>query len=358
MTDKQPEFEQAQGDRRRFLQSSAAGLAALGNAGLWAPALLNVTHAAEASRQPAAEQSVRDLYASLDDKQKSRIAFAWDFEDPKRGLLRSHVNNNWQITGPEVSSKFFTDDQQEIVRRIFEGIIHPDWHERYYKQVEDDNGGFGLNQSIAIFGQPGDEHFEFVMTGRHMTLRCDGNSADHVAFGGPIFYGHDPLGEFNEGPTHTENVFWEQAVVANNVYQMLDGTQRKAAEVRRTPQEGDIAFRTSAQQIAGLPVSEMSKDQQAELQKVLLKLVEPFRQSDRDEVIACLKQQGGLEACRLAFYTDHDIGKDRVWDNWRLEGPAFVWHFRGAPHVHVWVNVADNSSVATNTPFTKRNRRS
>ena len=95
-----------------------------------------------------------------------------------------------------------------------------------------------------------------------------------------------------------------------------------------------------------------------ELQKVLLKLVEPFRQSDRDEVIACLKQQGGLEACRLAFYTDHDIGKDRVWDNWRLEGPAFVWHFRGAPHVHVWGNVADNSSVATNTPFTKRNRRS
>ena len=26
--------------------------------------------------------------------------------------------------------------------------------------------------------------------------------------------------------------------------------------------------------------------------------------------------------------------------HWRVEGPAFVWHFRGAPHVHVWVNVA------------------
>jgi hypothetical protein len=37
-----------------------------------------------------------------------------------------------------------------------------------------------------------------------------------------------------------------------------------------------------------------------------------------------------------------------VWDNWRLEGPAFVWHFRGSPHVHVWVNIAGSPSVPTN----------
>ena len=45
---------------------------------------------------------------------------------------------------------------------------------------------------------------------------------------------------------------------------------------------------------------------------------------------------------------DRIIGKDKVWDNWRLEGPAFVWHFRGAPHVHCWVNVADNPEVELN----------
>ena len=42
------------------------------------------------------------------------------------------------------------------------------------------------------------------------------------------------------------------------------------------------------------------------------------------------------------------IGDDQEWDNWRLEGPSFVWYFRGTPHVHVWVNVADDSSVETN----------
>ena len=37
-----------------------------------------------------------------------------------------------------------------------------------------------------------------------------------------------------------------------------------------------------------------------------------------------------------------------MWDNWRLEGPAFVWYFRGAPHVHVWVNVADDPILPLN----------
>ncbi len=339
-------------NRRQFLTTSLAATAALGATSSLPAALFDVNKAvAKAQEKP--ESAVKHLFASLSEQQRREICFDWNHEDKGRGLLRTHVNNNWQITKPEVRSKFFTDEQQDMVRAIFEGIIHPDWHARYYKQVEDDNGGFGDNQAIAIFGNPESERFEFVMTGRHMTLRCDGNSADHLAFGGPIFYGHDPLGEFNEGPDHEENVFWEQALKANEVYKMLDGRQRKMAEVRRTPNEGDIAFK-GTKKLQGIPVTELSSDQQEVLQETLQALIEPFRQSDRDEVTQCIKTQGGLNSCALAFYTDNDIGKDRVWDNWRLEGPAFVWHFRGAPHVHVWANVAENASVKTNTPFVNR----
>ncbi|MEX2357322.1 MAG: hypothetical protein WEE51_03265, partial [Pirellulaceae bacterium] len=78
------------------------------------------------------------------------------------------------------------------------------------------------------------------------------------------------------------------------------------------------------------------------------KLLEPYRQSDQDEVVAALKKHGGIDACRLAFFEDKDTGNDKVWDNWRLEGPSFVWHFRGSPHVHVWVNVADSPTVELN----------
>ena len=132
-----------------------------------------------------------------------------------------------------------------MIRGIFEGIIQPDWHKRIDKQLKDDAGGFGDDQNIAIFGKPG-EKFEFVMTGRHMTLRCDGNSTEHVAFGGPIFYGHAASG-FNEKPNHPGNVFWPQALAANKVYEMLDGKQRARALVDRLPQEEDVAFRGRAE---------------------------------------------------------------------------------------------------------------
>ena len=58
-------------------------------------------------------------------------------------------------------------------------------------------------------------------------------------------------------------------------------------------------------------------------------LIEPFRKDDRDEAMACLKQQGGLDHLSLAFYKAGNIGNDQEWDNWRLEGPSFVWYFRG-----------------------------
>jgi hypothetical protein len=76
--------------------------------------------------------------------------------------------------------------------------------------------------------------------------------------------------------------------------------------------------------------------------------LEMFRNEDRDEAQACLAARGGLNVCRLAYYADGDIGDDRVWDNWRLEGPAFVWHYRGDPHVHVWVNIADTPDIKLN----------
>ena len=59
-------------------------------------------------------------------------------------------------------------------------------------------------------------------------------------------------------------------------------------------------------------------------------------------------KQGGLEACSLAFYKDGDLGDDGEWDNWRLEGPSFVWYFRGEPHVHIWIHIADDPSVVLN----------
>lgn len=333
-------------NRRVFLENSAATIAAGTLASGW---LGNQPLRAD-SVDTSAEGLVGRLYQTLSEKQKREICFDWDHQDKKRGLLRTYVSANWNVTRPEINDDFYSDEQRELVEQVFKSIIHPDWHERYYQQLEDDAGGFGNEQSIAIFGKPigedgSAEKYELVLTGRHMTLRCDGNSADHVAFGGPIFYGHAP--EFNEGPNHTDNVFWHQAVAANDLYKMLDGRQQKQALVARTPREQSVGFKGDAVR-PGLAVTDMSSDQRGHLQAVLGKLVEMYRTSDQQEAMQCLQTQGGLDACSLSFYQDQDLGKDGVWDNWRLEGPSFVWHYRGAPHVHVWVHVADSAEVKLN----------
>ena len=322
--------------RRQFLK----GAIAVTSSGL----LPAVCRAQEATATKMPETLVAELYQSFSPEQRSAVCFDWDFRDQQRGLLRSRIANNWQVTPHRVTSSFYGTNQQEMIRAIFEGLIAPEWHKRYDQQLDDDCGGWG-DQSIAIFGEPGHGKFELVLTGRHMTLRCDGNSADHVAFGGPIFYGHAP--EDNETLEHAGNVFWEQAIEANRIYSILDGRQQQLARVERSPQEQHVAFRPM-QEVPGIPITELTVDQTDQVQKTLRSMLGMFRKADQSEATACLEKQGGLDACHLAFYTDHDIGQDSVWDNWRIQGPSFVWHFRGAPHVHVWVNLADDAKVELN----------
>jgi hypothetical protein len=305
---------------------------------------------ASPTKSSAAETAVKALYDSLTDTQKKEVCFGWDHLDKTRGLLRTHVENNWNITPQMIGSDFYTKPQRGIVADIFKNLVSPEWHERFLKQMKDDSGGkaFGSTQSLAIFGTPGSDSFEFVLTGRHQTIRADGNTEKHVAFGGPIFYGHAGKDDTEEAH-HPDNVFWSQAVAANSLYKLLDGPQQKMARANKSPNESHVQFLGDRlKEKPGLPIANLTGDVKKSMQGVLEKLIEPFRTEDRDEVNQALKAQGGLDACQLTFFTDTDIGDDNVWDNWRIEGPSFVWYFRGSPHVHVWVNVADDARVKLN----------
>ena len=116
----------------------------------------------------------------------------------------------------------------------------------------------------------------------------------------------------------------------------------------KRPKEDAVGFKGPEGMFTGVPVAELADEHKKLLQEVLQSLIEPFRKDDQDEALECLKKQGGLDKCSLAFYEEGHSGDDKEWDSWRLEGPAFVWYFRGTPHVHVWVNVADDPSVETN----------
>jgi hypothetical protein len=279
------------------------------------------------------ETLVKTLYDSLSNEQRTIVCKKWN--DP----LRSKVDNNWNITPLRIRQ--LKRDQQEMVHQIFRGVHSEEYYPKILQQLMDDAGGID-NYTIAIFGEPGHEKFEWVLTGRHMTVRCDGHSVEGKAFGGPIFYGHAARGMFNEPADHPGNIYWYQALRANEVFRALDGKQRDQALLGDAPEEqgnATVAIRAN-RRLPGVPVAALSRDQKELVEKVMADLLAPFRKVDADEAMKFVKANGGIDSLHLAFYKNADIGMDGVWDVWRLEGPAMVWYFRGAPHVHTWVNVA------------------
>ena len=96
----------------------------------------------------------------------------------------------------------------------------------------------------------------------------------------------------------------------------------------------------------GLPVADLDGQQKQMVQKLLKDLTSPFRAFDVEEVQECLREAGGADKLRLTYYKEGDIGNDKVWDIWKLEGPAFAWYFHGSPHVHTWVNIARKAPKA------------
>lgn len=316
--------------RRGFLRGAGAAALAASTGALPVFAVPGPAAADDAKPKTPPETGVKRLYESLSDKQKEVICKP--FNDP----LRQKYSANWAITKPTVA-EFFTKDQQETIRDIFRGCTSEEGYERFLKQMQEDYGGFG-RYHIAIFGKPGDkEGCQWVMSGRHMTLRCDGNFEDGTAFGGPMVYGHG-TGDSQKGLPG--NVFYYQTLRANEVFAMLDGKQRKAALLDKAPPEAAVQIRGPKAKFPGIAVAELSADQRKLVEKVMHDLLAPYRAEDVKEAMGCLKSGGGLGRMHIAFYKEQDIGSDEIWDIWRLEGPTFVWHFRGAPHVHTYVNIA------------------
>ena len=122
-------------------------------------------------------------------------------------------------------------------------------------------------------------------------------------------------------------------------FKALDGTQREKALLEKAPSESAVPLQGAAGKFPGIAVGELSSDQKQLVEEVVRVILAPYREEDVDEAMAVLKSGGGLDKLHMAFYKQGDINDDQVWDIWRVEGPSFVCHFRGAPHVHAYINI-------------------
>jgi hypothetical protein len=317
--------------RRDFIRTAAAGAAAAA-ATTWGA--MGSVQAARPLPDTSPEELVKRFYGTLSEKQKGAMCFEWSHKN------RTKVSNNWKIVEQEIGA-FYTADQQQILRDIFRGLVTPDGYDRFMRAFKDDAGGFE-KYTVAVFGDPSTEKYEWVMTGRHLTIRCDGHSQENVAFGGPIFYGHAV--QDTEKPNHPGNVWWEQALLANKVYSNLDGKQQAKALLAKSPQDSVASIRIRKEgEFQGIAVAELSKDQKGLVEEVMKDLLKPYRASDVEETMKYIKENGGLEKLHIAFYQEEDLGSDGIWDRWMLQGPNLSWYFRGSPHVHTWVNVVEKA---------------
>ena len=305
--------------RRDFLQA-AASIAVL-------PLAARMVHG-QAARTSKAETIVGEFHASLSDQQRAEIC------RPFTDSLRSKVNANWHVTKPLIGSDFYTVSQREMIDKIVRAVTSEEGHERLSRQMDDDDGGLGA-YSVAVFGNPAAGDFQWLLTGRHLTLRADGDSSPKTAFGGGMVYGH------GEESSAAANIFYYQTKKVNEVFAALDKDQAKQALISSAaPKETDIQIQGEKGKFAGLAVKAMNKEQQVLVKDCLKTLLSPYRKEDGDEAMKLIDAAGGIEQLRFAFYQQEDLGSDKVWDIWRIEGPSTVVHFRGAPHVHAYINIA------------------
>ena len=274
------------------------------------------------------DTAVTKLYATLSDQQKKVICFPFEHG------LRQRINANWKITEPRIEDDFYTEEQRRLIDEIYRSVTSEDGHELFQRQLQEDSGGFRRNH-VALFGEPGSKNFECEITGRHLTIRAPGDHANSASFGGPTIYGH---GETDP----KKNLFHYQTQKANEVFASLDGKQRSVALVTDAPPEARVELREG--EFPGIAVGELSQDHRRLVRSAIQTILAPYHQDRVDGAMAAARA-GSIDKLHIAFYRTGDLGNDEIWDIWRVEGPNLVWHFRGAPHVHAYINIRTPQST-------------
>ena len=332
--------------RRDFVRLVSRGAVAVTSAGMFLGGVRPLIRADEiqavSPKMKPGEELVRELFASMSPAQRAELVLPWNHgADSEKGLPTRLGMYNSAIGGKKIGDHY-SKPQQELIERILRAISAD---EAGYRQLSRngtfDNSGSLTSCGAVIFGDPAQkEKFSWVFTGHHLTVRCDGNSEEGAAFGGPMYYGHSPNG-YSE-----KNIFNYQTKRVLGVFDALDPDQRTRAVIRGTPgeQAASVRFRKGSEALPGIAYQDLSSDQRQLVENVMRDLLSPYRREDADEVMQIIKAQGGMEKIHLAFYEDQQMKDNERWHFWRLEGPSFVWNYRVLPHVHTFVNISSRTA--------------
>jgi len=320
--------------RRDFIRVLGTTAAAVAVGGLTP---LQKARAARAEKQREAEAMVFELFKTMDADQKKKLVLPWDTKAGNKSLPARLMTHNAAVSKDSVIGLAYDKKQVDILNKIFHSISNgEEGYKRLSRNGKFDNTGDFENAGALIYGEPVEgKKFSLVFSGHHLTVRCDGNSEEATAFGGPLYYGHSPSGYA------TTNVFYNQTKASNELYGALDEQQRKVAVMpgKWMDEHGTMKVPAKDAKVPGLSIHDMARDQKELIEKVMRELISPYRKEDGDEVMEIIKSNGGMEKISLAYYQEAKPTDKEPWTYWRLEGPGFVWSFRALPHIHTFVYI-------------------
>ncbi len=173
----------------------------------------------------------------------------------------------------------FNREQRSILTDLLYAGLSEEGRERVPEEYFSRWTGVHLMR-VLICGDPTASPYQMILTGTHLNLRLGGKSREGAAFGGPQVYGDQR------------------------------GNER-----------------------AGLPGNLLA-------QQLVDRIFSTYPPDDVTYARECLDANGGLDALFLTYYQHGEDGEIPEGQVFRLEGPGAVFHFRGYPHVHAFLNVA------------------
>lgn len=312
-------------DRRRVLKAGV-GLGALAGAGLggywrlWPPGPSTVLEPADVL--------ARRFFEGLDDTQRAACCVPYDHP-----LRQVHNRGVWG-GGASVFGAF-DHAQRALLCDLWYAGLSPSGRLRVPREYYTRWPGVHALR-VLVCGDPTTAPYQMILTGAHVNLRLGGASREGAAFGGPQVYG-DQRG--NDVPGLPGNLYRDQFLLARRLLLGLDEGRRRAATIAEAPVQTAIEPRGSSAAAPGVPVRDLPSSGQMLAAELVEAILSTWPERDVAFARECLEANGGIRALSFSTYEHGEDGPIPRAQVFRLEGPGAVFHFRGHPHVHAFVNV-------------------
>ncbi len=283
---------------------------------------------------------VTGFAASLSPAQYAQVFLPWDH--PSRQL----VNTLAIRKSPHIGT-LFNAQQMPYVWRLWESMQSDAGVARFREPLRAEAGGLD-GCVLTIYGDPASGPCQSVISGGHLELRAGTQLSG--AFGDGVAYGHQ-VG--NQQLRIPGNVWAHHSDAINLLAGLWTDEQLTGAVVTDKPHELLLQVQGRGGRFDGLPVSTFNAEQRAAFCELLATMFAAYAPQYVEQATSDLQHLGGIDQLSIALYAQNGFYRDGArypdvaprgderayFQVWRIEGPGFVLHFEGYPHVHAYLRI-------------------